>query len=331
MTDVVPPKAVDTYLQLALAGEQRRATRYVVDLLHETMSPTALITGLLAPAQHEIGERWHRGDLSTADEHLVTSTTSSTLAVMGAWSSGPEPRGLVLVVCAEDDWHSLSSQMFAELLRQAGRRVLHLGPSAPSADVSVFIARHRPEAVAVTCNLSLAYLGTSRVADAAHAHGVPVLAGGRALDLHRALRLGADGWARDSTSAVRVLNQWRARTPIVGPRPVEHDPAALALDGSATDLGERAFEELGQLHSSLLGRDRHWLTTLRSDLVGMVRSLAAARLVDDPEVFVEYREWLCQLYSARGVPEQVLTVGARVLRPLVAEVDVEAADLLVTR
>ena len=331
MTDVVPPEAVDTYLQLALAGEQRRATRYVVDLLHDATPPTALITDLLAPAQREIGERWHRGDLSTADEHLVTSITSSSLAAMGAGSSCPEPRGLVLVVCAEDDWHSLASLMFAELLRHAGRRVLHLGPSAPSADVSVFIARHRPEAVAVTCNLCLAYLGTSRVADAAHAHGVPVLAGGRALDLQRALRLGADGWAQDSTSAVRVLDQWRARTPVVDPRPVQHDPAALALGRSAADLGGRAFEELGQLRSSVLGRDRHWLSTLRSDLADTVRCLAAARLVDDPEVCVEYREWLRQLYAARGVPEQVLEVGSRALRPLVAEVDVAAADLLVSR
>ena len=290
-----------------------------------------MINDLLAPAQQEVGERWHRGDLSTADEHLVTSITQSSLAAMCAGSSRPEPRGLVLVVCAEDDWHSLASQMFAELLCQAGRQVLHLGPSAPSADLSVFVVRHRPEAVAVTCNLSLAHLGTSNVADAANAHGVPVLAGGRALDLRRALRLGADGWAQDSTSALRVLDQWRARTPVVDPRPVQHDPAVLALDRNAADLGARAFAELGQLRSSVLGRDRHWLSTLRSDLADTVRCLAAARLVDDAGVFAEYREWLRQRYAARGVPEQVLAVGSRVLHPLVAEVDAAAADLLVAR
>lgn len=330
MRDVVPSEAVEAYLELALAGEQQRATSYVLSLLHPATS-TQLIRDVLAPAQREVGERWHRGELTAAEEHLVTAVTESTLAALASALVRLEPRGLVLVTCAEDDWHALASRMFAELLRDAGREVLYLGPSAPAADVAAFIERRRPEAVTVTCNLASSYLGTTRIVDAAHAHGVPVLAGGRALDLQRALALGADGWACDAANATRVLDQWRRRTPVVDPRPVEHQWGPLELASRAAETGVRTYEELVQQRASLCGLQRRWPTTLRTDLIEAVRSVAAARLVDDPTVFGAHWEWLRQLYAAREVPEQVLEAGVHALRPLVGAIDVEAADLLVGR
>lgn len=328
MSDVVPAEAVDTYLSLALAGEQGPAISYVLDLLHPATSST-LITDLLAPVQREVGERWHRGELSTADEHLVTGVSESTLTALSAAMIRPELTGLVLVMSAEGDWHSLAARMFSEQLRAAGREVLYLGPSAPSEDVAAFIERRRPEAVTVTCNLASTFVGTRRVVDAAHAHGVPVLAGGRALDLHRAVHLGADAWARDATSAVRVLDQWRARMPIVDHRPVQLDRGALELDARAVGIGGSAFEELAGQLPSQLENGRYPPARIHADLVDTVRHLAAARLVEDATVFVEFQAWLRELYVARGVPEEVLHAATGAVRPFVAEVDSAAAALLV--
>ncbi len=326
--DTLPRDAIDTYLQLALRGDQRRAVRSAVDLLLNGLSASVVITELLAPAQHEVGERWHRGELSSAEEHLVTGVSQASLEAVGAASSRPRGTGLVLVACAEGDWHALAAHMFAELLCEAGWQVLRLGPSSPAEDVSAFIERRRPQAVTVTCNLAASYLGTARLVDAAHAHGVPVLAGGRALDLHRATHLGADGWARDSSSAVHVLDQWRTRTPTVDPRPLPLDDAALELDAHAVEIGWRAFEQLEARLLTLAVHDRRRRERTREHLVQTVRFLAAARLVDEPEVFADFRRWLRELYAARGVSEHVLDVGARQLRPLVTEVDEAAAELL---
>ena len=327
MTDVVPAEAVDTYLSLALAGEQGRAISYVMGLLHPATS-TVLITDLLAPAQHEVGERWHRGELSTADEHLVTGVSESALAALCTSMIRPELTGLVLVTSAEGDWHSLAARMFAEQLRDAGREVLYLGPSAPSEEVAAFIERRRPEAVTVTCNLASSYVGTARVVDAAHAYGVPVLAGGRALDLQRALHLGSDAWARDATSAVRVLDQWRARTPVVNRRPGRLDRGALELDARAAAIAGSTFDELLQRLPWLSGEGRYPGTRIREDLVATVRFLAAARLVDDDAVFVEFQGWLRQLYLSRGLPGHLVETAVEAVHPLVAEVDGAAADLL---
>ena len=326
--DALPADAVATYLDLALRGDQRGAVRSAIELLPDGLPASVVITELLAPAQHEVGERWHRGELSSTEEHLVTNVSQASLEAIAAASSRPEGEGLVLVACAEGDWHALAAHMFAELLREEGWQVLRLGPSSPAEDVAALIERRRPQAVTVTCNLAMSYLGTSRLVDAAHAHGVPVLAGGRALDPHRATHLGADGWARDSSSAARVLDEWRTGGPSVDPRPVVLEGGALELDAQADEIGGRAFAQFEARLPTLAVHDRRRRARTREDLVHTVRFLAAARLVDDPEVFASFRHWLRGLYVARGISEHVLDAGARQLRPLVAEVDPSAAELL---
>lgn len=328
MSQDLPVDAVDAYLELALRGEQHRAVRSVVGLLPDGLPASVVITELLAPAQREVGERWHRGELSSADEHLVTGISQASLEAVAAASGRHDGAGLVLVACAEGDWHALAAHLFAELLRDAGWQVLRLGPSTPAEDVATFIQRRRPQAVTVTSNLALSYVGTSRLVDAAHAHGVPVLAGGRALDLHRAASLGADGWARDSSGAVHVLDQWRTRPPAVDTRPVPLDRRALQLDTQAAHIGARAFERLEDQLPVLAVHDRRRRQRTREDLVHTVQFLAAARLVDEPEVFTEFWSWLRELYVARGVSEHLLRAGVRQVHPLVAPVDEAAAELL---
>lgn len=328
MNQAVPTETVDTYLELALQGDQCRAVRTALGLLPAGLPASVVITELLAPAQYEVGERWHRGELSSADEHVVTTVSRASLEAVSAASPCPGRAGLVLVACAEGDWHALAAHMFGELLRGAGWQVLRLGPSTPAEDVASLIRRRRPQAVTVTSNLALSYGGTSRLVDAAHANGVPVLAGGRALDLHRATRLGADGWARDSHGAVHVLDQWRTQAPVVEPRAVPLDRGALQLEAQAAQIGARAFEQLQQRLPSLAVHDRRRRARTREDLVHTVQFLAAARLVDEVEVFTDFSRWLRELYAARGVSEHLLQAGVRQVRPLVAEVDESAAELL---
>ena len=133
-----------------------------------------------------------------------------------------------MVACAEGDWHSLPAQMFAEMLRAEGFAVAFLGASTPADHVAAFLSRQRPDALAVSCNLALFFGGVTRLADAAHRHDIPVLAGGRALgrDPRRAARLGADAWAAGIDGAVAVLRGWRHEPPRVCAEPTAFETAA---------------------------------------------------------------------------------------------------------
>lgn len=329
MTTTASDGNVESFLDLGIAGRQREAVRLVIDLLDAGMPATAVIEQVLRPAQHVVGERWQRGEWTTADEHLVTGATQAALEALATTATPAETDGLVVVVCAEGDWHALPGQMFAESLRARGQGVSFLGASVPVDDIAAFIAQRRPDALAVTCNLALSYLGTARVVDACHRLEVPVLAGGRALTADRARRLGADGWAPDVQAAADLLRAWRDRPPVVDVRSVRLDPGALELHRQAASLSELAFERLEELFPTLADYDQRQRAHTRQDLAYIVQFLAAARLVDDDEVFTTFHQWLESLLRARGVPPSAIAAGLHAIAPLVAGID-EGAHRLAT-
>ncbi|TVP71310.1 MAG: hypothetical protein EA340_04835 [Nitriliruptor sp.] len=327
MPVLLPPRASDSFLDLALAGERAQATRLTLDLFAEGFPLPVLITDLLGAVQREVGARWHRAEIGVADEHLVTGVSQATLGALAATVPHRPGRGTVVLACAEGDWHSLPAQLFAEALRAEGQGVLYLGASSPSEDVSRLLERRRPDALLVTCNLALSYPGVAGLADAAHRHGVPVLAGGRALNPVRAVALGADAWAADVTSAVNLLRSWRRFPPEVDPSPVELVAAAPALDARAPELGGIAYEALAERFPPMADYDRRQRARTYEDLVYIVRFLAAARLVDDEEVFTTFATWLEELLVARGVPAAALIAGLEVLAPSVRDIDERSGAL----
>lgn len=326
MSGRLPAGTVAEFLDLAASGEQRRAVRLTLDLLATGVPPATVIDELLAGAQREVGARWQRGEWSTADEHLASGAVQAALEALASNVPTDGQLGSVVVACAEGDWHALPAQMFAESLRALGQGALFLGASAIAEDIGGLIERRRPDALAVTCNLPLSYFGTARLVDAAHRSRTPVIVGGAALTSGRAERLGADAWGEDAATAVEILRAWREQPPVIDEEPVALDPVALELEARAEELGERALPGLAERFPGLADYDRRQLARTREDLVYIVRFAAAARVVDDLEVFATFERWLAELLEARGVPRAALWAGFEALAPLLREVD-GSADL----
>ncbi|MFO7776822.1 MAG: cobalamin-dependent protein [Nitriliruptoraceae bacterium] len=329
MTALVSQRASDAFLDLALAGDRPQAVRLTLDLVDEGFSLPAVLHAVVGAAQYEVGLRWQRAELSVADEHLVTGISQAALTALSANGHHQQvAAGTVVVACAEGDWHALPSQMFAESLRAAGQGVLHLGASVPAADVGALLERRRPDALVVTCNLPLSYLGVASLADAAHRWGVPVLAGGRALNAARACTLGADAWAADVASALEILGGWRSDPPAVGADPVDVEPVAVTLDQRSRAIADRALAVLAERSPAIAGDDGRQRDRTRDDLVSIVRFLAAARLVDDDEVFTDFSAWLEEVLTVRGVPAAAVAAGLAALAPLIREIDEHGAALV---
>ncbi|CAN5461276.1 cobalamin-dependent protein [soil metagenome] len=318
---------VASYLDLARSGARREAIRMALQLLDDGVPRQRILEELVVVAQREVGLRWHRHEFSAVDEHLVTSVSQGAIEALSTSSPPRATRGLVAVACAEGDWHSLPSLLFSELLGGHGQGTIHLGASSPMEDVDEFLQRRRPDALVVSCSIALSFIGTARLVDAAHRHRLPALAGGRALTSTRAAALGADGWAPDAATAAQLLNTWRDRPPAIDPAPVNLNPDALTLDARAEHLAEQAFDDLARRFPPMADYDARQLQRTREDLAYIVRYLAAARLVDDPSVFIEFRCWLTDLLAARGVPAEALTAGIDSLALLVGPVDASAHQL----
>jgi len=329
MTAANPTLMVDEFLAHALAGDTRLAVGIAMGLVDEGFSADTIIAELLAPAQHQIGERWQRNELSIADEHLATGITDSAVHAVANAYEETGTTGLVVVACAEGDWHAMAARMFSEQLRYRQVVTAFLGASTPSSHLGKFIDRHRPEALAISCSLPFSFAGVTSLTDVAHSRGVPVIAGGRALHgaPARALALGADAWCNDVDVAVVQLDAWRADPPHVRRECTPLPSDAIELDGRAHEVAATALDTLAIRFPSMASYDTRQISRTREGLADIVRYVAAAVLVDDPEVLTDYLDWLDVALSTRGFPPTAIATGLVMLAPPTTEICPSSASV----
>ena len=85
---------------------------------------------ILAPLLREIGDRWARGELTVAEEHLVSEAVRSRLGHLLA-DAGGGVRGTAVLACAPGERHELGLMMLAIALRRDGWKVTYLGADIP--------------------------------------------------------------------------------------------------------------------------------------------------------------------------------------------------------
>lgn len=320
---------VEGYLEHAVVGDSRSSVRLALNLLDRGVPFDEIIVGLLGVAQCEVGERWLRNDWTVADEHLASGVTQKALDAVANSVEAPAAGGLVVVACAEGDWHSLPAQMFAEMLRSHGFTVAFLGASTPVDHVAKLLARHHPDALAVSCSLALFFSGVTRLVNSAHRRGIPVIAGGRALGAgpDRATRLGVDAWAAGVGDAVRILYEWQRQPPTIPSEPTPIDEALLQLDAMAPEIAGHAFESLATAYPPMATYNNQQLARTKEDLTFITQFIAAARLVNDPTVLAEMLDWLRTLLANRGVPTVAVAAGLTALAPEIGQVNPQAGQL----
>ena len=314
-------------MELSLSGATQDAVKFALSMLDVGTREEEIIVDVLAVSQRRVGERWHKNDLSVADEHLATGVAEATLCALASDTPPPTGHGSVVVACAEGDWHSIAAHMISEQLRAEGIRVIFLGASTPADSVARMLGQYRPNALAVSCNLALFFGGITRLADAAHVHGVPVLAGGRALQSApvRAQVLGADAYAGTVSDAMRILTAWTEKPPAVKDEPHPFCLGAAQLEAESAQIADLGFSALSARFPRMTTYTPAQLERTREDLAYIVRFIAAARQVDDLAVFIEFLDWLAELLLARGVPIAALVGGLEVLEPLLRHDPVAAS------
>lgn len=125
------------YLQSVLEGDARGAVDLVVDAVADGLDPHAAYLDVLIPAQIEVGEMWHRGELCVAEEHYVTATTERAMSIIAQNADRSPANGkTVLAAGAAGNTHSLGVRVIADFFEMAGWRVICLGANVPLPDLA---------------------------------------------------------------------------------------------------------------------------------------------------------------------------------------------------
>lgn len=88
-----------------------------------------VLMDVVRPALVDMGERWHRGEITIAAEHFATQfCIRHLMSMLSAMSSANRP-GVIVAACAPGEQHELGLLMLVVMLRWRGWDVRYLGPN----------------------------------------------------------------------------------------------------------------------------------------------------------------------------------------------------------
>jgi len=104
------------------------------------LSATTVIDEVIVPLLRDVGDRWHRGELTPAHEHLGSVAIRRALAWMMGSAMVPAGAPTAIVATPAGQRHELAAKIVATTASNEGWRVIFLGSDLP-ADVIAAAAR----------------------------------------------------------------------------------------------------------------------------------------------------------------------------------------------
>lgn len=172
---------------LAIANFDSERAHELIALPLLLMKPEAACRKFLVPLLTEIGERWHRRELSVAGEHFGTSLVRNKLIVLLDTLRSRNVTRRVLCACPPGEQHEVGLIIFAVEAATQGFEPIYLGANVPLPDLGSAVQQSRPELVATSL------INTRESEDlrqllsemkAAVGPGCPLLIGGRGIHGH---------------------------------------------------------------------------------------------------------------------------------------------------
>jgi MerR family transcriptional regulator, light-induced transcriptional regulator len=169
--------------EAALRDGNELLAKEIVDRLSDgNVSTIDVCQELVAPCMRNIGEAWHSGTLSIAQEHRATAIAERMLGRLANHQRG-RPRGTAVVTTPPGDLHGLPSLMAALVLREDRWKVHHLGADTPVQDLAKFAFDVKADVVVLSTTLSSSGKSTKQATETLEGLGIQVLTGSPGMTL----------------------------------------------------------------------------------------------------------------------------------------------------
>jgi methanogenic corrinoid protein MtbC1 len=197
------------YLQACLEADTEAAKLLILDALEAGMVPQDAYSKVLLPAQREIGQLWHVGDVSVGEERLVSFTTRELMTLIVArHAPKPDPSRTVVLASVEGNAHDIGLRAVGDQFRLAGWRAVFLGADMPADDIAHAARSFNTRLIVLSATLTthLRNLGAAIERIRRLAPEPKIMAGGLALADNPTLwqQLGADAYASSIDDAVAM-------------------------------------------------------------------------------------------------------------------------------
>jgi excisionase family DNA binding protein len=173
---------VGQFRSLALTGDADRLVTLIAQLRMKGLTLAAVFDTVARPALVDIGERWARGALSVAQEHLAAQTVIESLARVRALIEVPATRGKILLAAPGEEQHDIALRMASVIAAGLGWSPMMLGARCPIGDLALMVTAERPHVVVLSFSVTHPFEGVreaiQQVSLATRAVGARLFVGG---------------------------------------------------------------------------------------------------------------------------------------------------------
>ena len=208
--DAAAGERLDRLYDHVLHGEADPAVEDVRAGMAAGIAPGTLLFEAMIPALDEVGRRFESGEYFLPEMLIAARAMRASMEVLRPHMSGADAPslGTVVIGTVAGDIHDIGKDMVEIMLEGAGFAIVDLGVNVPIDRFVAAIREHRPVVVGMSAFLTTTMPMVGRTIDAIRDAGlrdtVRIIVGGAPINEAFAAEVGADGYAPDASSAVRV-------------------------------------------------------------------------------------------------------------------------------
>jgi methylmalonyl-CoA mutase cobalamin-binding domain/chain len=174
------------------------------------MGPDTILFDALIPSLEEVGARFERGDFFVPEMLIAGKAMSGALNVLRPLlaETGAQSIGTYVMGTVKGDVHDIGKNLVNIMLEGAGFTVIDLGVQTPPEKFIAAIREHKPDIVGMsaflTTTMPMFKVNIHEITKAGLRDDVIIMVGGAPVTQEYADAVGADGYAADASTAVRL-------------------------------------------------------------------------------------------------------------------------------
>jgi len=178
--------------------------------LAEGMGPDTILFEALIPSLEEVGARFERGDYFVPEMLIAGKAMSGALNVLRPLlaETGAETVGTFLMGTVKGDVHDIGKNLVNIMLEGAGFKVIDIGVQVAPEKFIAAINEHQPDILGMsaflTTTMPMFKVNIHEITKAGLRDKVIIMVGGAPVTQEYSDAVGADGFAADASTAVRV-------------------------------------------------------------------------------------------------------------------------------
>ena len=195
--------------QAVIDGNAKATVAKVEEGLAAGLDANRILNDALISGMQEVGRLFEEGEYFVPEMLIAARAMTAALKILRPLlaAQGVRALGKIAIGTVQGDLHDIGKSLVIMMLEGAGFEVVDLGIDVP-AERFIEAARGGAQIVAMSALLTTTMTNMKTVIDALKAENVRdqvrVLIGGAPITQSYADEIGADGYAPDATSAVRV-------------------------------------------------------------------------------------------------------------------------------